>query len=159
MDIHHSKKIVVRQIGAPEPIFALDIYGYASLNTMYNILLTANNYDIHYILGILNSAFIRKFWLNNFADNKQLFPKIKGHQLEQLPIPIIPSIQQEKIAKKAQTMLDLNKELQATSANTDKHNSLKREIEKLDREINEAIYELYGLTNEEIKTVEREYYD
>ena len=52
-------------------------------------------------------------------------------------------------------MLDLNKELQATSANTDKHNSLKREIEKLDSEIDEAIYKLYGFTAEEIKTIEK----
>ena len=51
-------------------------------------------------------------------------------------------------------MLDLNKELRATSTNTDKHNSLKREIEKIDREIDEAIYKLYGFTNEEIKTIE-----
>ena len=52
-------------------------------------------------------------------------------------------------------MLDLNKEIQVTSANTDKHNSLKREIEKLDCEIDEAIYKLYELTNEEIQTIER----
>ena len=37
MDIHHSKKIVVRQVGNPEPIFAFDKYGYATLNTMYSI--------------------------------------------------------------------------------------------------------------------------
>jgi len=51
-------------------------------------------------------------------------------------------------------MPDLNKELQATSTNTDKHHSLKREIEKLDREIDEAIYKLYGLSVEEIKIIE-----
>ena len=37
---------------------------------------------------------------------------------------------------------------------TDKHNSLKREIDKLDSEIDEAIYKLYGFSNEEIKTIE-----
>jgi len=51
-------------------------------------------------------------------------------------------------------MLGLHKELQATSANTDKHNSLKRDIEKLDREIDEAIYKLYGLTIKEIEAIQ-----
>jgi len=51
-------------------------------------------------------------------------------------------------------MLDLNKELQVTSANTDKYNLLKQEIGKLDCEINEEIYKLYGLSNEEIKIIE-----
>jgi hypothetical protein len=52
-------------------------------------------------------------------------------------------------------MLDLNKELQATSAKTEKYNSLEREIEKLDHEIDDTIYKLYGLTNEDIKTIEQ----
>ena len=51
-------------------------------------------------------------------------------------------------------MLGLHKELQATSANTDKHNSLKRDIEKLDREIDKEVYKLYEFTEEEIKIVE-----
>jgi type II restriction/modification system DNA methylase subunit YeeA len=74
--------------------------------------------------------------------------------LKSLPIKKCAISEQEKIAKKAQTMLDLSKELQIISANTDKHNSLKQKIEKLDHEIDEAIYKLYGLTNEEIKTIE-----
>lgn len=85
-------------------------------------------------------------------------PQIRSGQrgpegIRQLPIPEASEAEQEKIAKKAQTMLDLNKELQATSANTNKHNSLKREIEKLDCKIDEAIYKLYELTAEEIKTI------
>lgn len=51
-------------------------------------------------------------------------------------------------------MFELNKELQATSANTDKHNMLKREIEKLDQEIDKQVYGLYNLNESEIKTIE-----
>ena len=47
--------------------------------------------------------------------------------------------EQEKIAKKAQQMLDLHKELRATSVNTDKHNALKRGIKKLDHDVDEVI--------------------
>jgi len=36
----------------------------------------------------------------------------------------------------------------------DKWHSLKNEIEKIEREIDEEIYKIYGLTNEEIKTIE-----
>lgn len=52
-------------------------------------------------------------------------------------------------------MLDLNKELQNTSANTDKYNLLKIEINQLDERIDQEIYKLYGLTEEEIKTIEQ----
>jgi type II restriction/modification system DNA methylase subunit YeeA len=67
-------------------------------------------------------------------------------------MPIIEKT--DSLENLAQQMLDLHKELQATSANTDKHNSLRREIEKLDREIDEVIYKLYGLNDEEIKIIE-----
>ena len=86
---------------------------------------------------------------------RKTFPQFKVKELATFPIPNASETDQEKIAKKTQLMLDLNKELQATYANTDKHNLLKRDIEKLDREIDEVIYKLYGLTVEEIITIEK----
>ncbi len=86
--------------------------------------------------------------------NKQK-AKQQIQKLATFPIPNTSQGKQEKIAKKSQTMLDLNKELQTISANTDKHNSLKREIEKLDCKIDEAIYKLYGLTDEDIRIIEQ----
>ncbi len=67
-------------------------------------------------------------------------------------MPIIEK--SDSLENLAQQMLDFYKELQATSVNTDRYNSLKREIEKLDHEIDSEVYKLYGLTNEEIKTIE-----
>lgn len=68
-------------------------------------------------------------------------------------MPIIEK--SDSLENLAQQILDFHKELQATSANTDKHNLLKWEIEKLDHEIDDSIYKLYGLTSEEIKIIEQ----
>ena len=110
------------------------------------------------MLAVLNSK-ITTFWFVNTFDKfqRKTFPQFKVKELATFPIPNASQTEQEKIAKKVQTMLELQKELKATSTNTDKHNSLKRDIEKLDREIDEAIYKLYGLTAEEIGTIENEY--
>jgi transcription initiation factor IIE alpha subunit len=53
-----------------------------------------------------------------------------------------------------QQILELCKKLLATSENTDKYNSLEREIENLDHEIDETIYKLYGLTDIGIRVIE-----
>ncbi|MBU1703650.1 N-6 DNA methylase [Patescibacteria group bacterium] len=111
MKKHHAKKIVVRQVGNPEPLFAYDEFGYASLNTMYNIIVTSKSFNPKYLLAILNSTFIKSFWLNNYSDNKKTFPKIKGHQLAHLPIPNTPMDQQLPLANKAEQMLELNRQL------------------------------------------------
>ena len=50
-------------------------------------------------------------------------------------------------------MLDLNKKLQDARLEQER-TMLSRQIEALDAAIDKLVYELYGLTNEEIKIVE-----
>ena len=112
MNIHHSKKIVVRQIGAPEPIFAFDKYGYATLNTMYSIKLTDDNFSYSYLLAILCSRLIKEWWLSKYSDNKDLFPKIKGGHLKTIPIPSISLADQQPFVELADKMQALTESLQ-----------------------------------------------
>jgi len=106
-------------------------------------------------LVLLNSNLFKFYYQSIVKQSGTIFPQVRISMLKSLPIKQCSMAEQEKIAKKAQTMLDINKELQATSANTDKHNLLKREIKKLDHEIDEVIYKLYGFSNEEIRTIEK----
>lgn len=112
MNIHHSKKIVVRQIGAPEPIFAYDREGYATLNTMYSIVVNKEYYSDLYVLSILSSSAIKKWWLSRYIDNKNLFPKIKGGQLKTIPVPILSLDEQSILVVLAKQILALHEQLQ-----------------------------------------------
>jgi len=50
--------------------------------------------------------------------------------------------------------MELYQDFHNTSKNTDKWHSLKAEIEKVEQQIDNEIYKLYGLTYEEIKIIE-----
>jgi hypothetical protein len=50
-------------------------------------------------------------------------------------------------------IISLNEEVQLATENSEKWNSIISEIEKTDEKINQEVYKLYGLTNEEIETV------
>jgi hypothetical protein len=50
-------------------------------------------------------------------------------------------------------MLDLHKRLQKAKSQADKE-ALGRQIAATDRQMDELVYELYGLTRDEIRTVE-----
>ena len=209
MKLHKSKKIVVRQVGNPEPIFAYDDKKIPSLNTMYNIVNIDKNFDDFYILSILNSKLMKKYWLSKYNDNKDLFPKIKGYQLKELPIKKISLEAQQPFIEKADKMLFLNKNLQELSQKfqrlltrkfeleklttklqdwyllefsefvkelkkskiklslkeeieweeiflekKEEAEKVKNEIEMTDKEIDGMVYELYGLSKEEVKIVE-----
>ena len=209
MKLHKSKKIVVRQVGNPEPVFAYDDKKIPSLNTMYNIVNIDKNFDDFYILSILNSKLMKKYWLSKYNDNKDLFPKIKGYQLKELPIKKISLEAQQPFIKKADKMLFLNKNLQELSQKfqrlltrkfeleklstklqdwylldfseftkelkkakiklslkeemeweeiflekKEEAEKVKNEIEMTDKEIDGMVYELYGLSEEEVRVVE-----
>ena len=158
IDLYQNPRILVRQIPSPPPhsINAIFVNENMLMNDRNSMIILSFKINYLFILAVLNSK-ITTFWFVNTFDKfqRKTFPQFKVKELAIFPIANANQAEQEKIAKKAQTMLDLNKELQATSANTDKHNSLKREIEKLDSEIDEAIYKLYGFTTEEIRTIEK----
>ena len=153
----NGARILIRQIPSPPPHSINAVFTDKEfLNDINSMVVFDFKCEALYLLAVLNSK-ITTFWFANTFDKfqRKTFPQFKVKELATFPIPNASETEQEKIAKKAQTMLELQKELQATSVNTDKHNSLKREIEKLDREIDEAIYKLYGLTAEEIRTIEK----
>ncbi|MBW7867378.1 MAG: N-6 DNA methylase [Brumimicrobium sp.] len=210
-DIYKKKRIVVRQIGQT-PIIGICEENILASNTLYSLYIKENKeFDLYYVLAILNSNFIKKYWLSKYSDGKQLFPKIKGYQLKQLPIKDIPPTAQQPFILKADLMLSLNKELQEITSKF--HRTLEREfslktlskkletwyelsyadflkelkkqkvelslgqkseweeyfvseqgkalalqtqINATDKEIDNMVYELYGLTEEEIKIVEGE---
>jgi len=152
----NGARILIRQIPSPPPHSINAVFSDKEfLNDINSMVVFDFKCEALYLLAVLNSK-ITTFWFANTFDKfqRKTFPQFKVKELATFPIPSANQAEQEKIAKKAQTILDLNKELQATSTNTDKHNSLKREIEKLDSEIDEAIYKLYGFRNEEIRTIE-----
>jgi len=157
--IFTSPRILIRQIPSKPPYCFNCIY----LENIYlneqstNNILDFKNVNPLFVLGVINSRLI-SFWFQYKLDKFQrnTFPRILVKEVAMIPILNVNQFEQEKIAKKAQTMIELHKELQATPANTDKYNLLKREIENLDHEIDETIYKLYGLNNKEIKIIEKE---
>lgn len=152
-------KLITRQIGR-HPIFALDAKGYQCLNTVFMVNLRVPAYDHRYVLGVLNSRLIAALWLLRYYDQRRTFPKIKGTYLKELPIRTVDfsnkaeKATHDRMVKLVDRMLDLHKRLATAKSPLDKER-LPREIESTDRQIDQLVYELYGLTGEEIALVER----
>jgi hypothetical protein len=79
--------------------------------------------------------------------------------IEQLPIRTIDfsdpadKARHDRMVALVESMLSLNKQLAAANTGHEK-TSLQRQIDATDRQIDQLVYELYGLTNEEIRIVE-----
>lgn len=79
-------------------------------------------------------------------------------QLDQLPI-VLPrksnNSVNEKLFSLVTQILTAKKQLQQAKTEGDK-NYLERKCERIDKEIDQLVYQLYGLTEDEVKIVEGE---
>ena len=156
---HRAKgKLLTRQIGR-YPSFALDAVGYHCLNTLFMVtLLELANLSTSFLLGVLNSKLLRVIWIGQFYDQRQTFPKIKGTYLKELPI-VLPDLSEpadkvrhDKLVSLVDKMLVLMPKLRAAKLESEKA-TLQNAVTATDQQIDALVYELYGLTQEEIGLV------
>lgn len=105
--------------------------------------------NLKYILAILNSR------LMNFIYSIS-FPSIQvaKNELAQLPLKE-PSPETKKyLAMMAERMLSLNKKLYNENLSNNEKKDIKITIKEIANEIDNKVYNLYGLTKEEIDVVE-----
>lgn len=155
-----SPRIIVRQIisGTPPRIYA----GYTE-EELYNTQIGFNilpkdetKVKIKFILGILNSKLMNYYHKEKFLDpTKTLFQKILIANAKKFPIKEVTIKEQDKIVSLVDQMLSLHKDLHKAKTDYEKK-VIERQIAATDKEIDRLVYELYGLTEEEIKIVEGE---
>jgi hypothetical protein len=142
------------------PIDHIKITACIPENKNYIIVDTVNqialNNDINqYVIWYLLNSKLTSWYAYRFIFGKAIRTmQFDNPTTARLPIPKNIKDNQVMLAKPIKELLKLGQELQATSANTDKWHSLKNEIEKLEKQIDQEIYKLYGLTKDEIKIIE-----
>lgn len=107
------------------------------------------------ILGILNSRLL-EFYLKKISTPFRGGYYSYGKRfIEKLPIKIDNKLILDKISKYSKRQLELNESIAPLqNKHTDEKAHLEKEIEQLDREIDEEVYKLYGITKEEKKVIE-----
>jgi len=153
-DVFEYTKIIWPGISAEVAAFAYDTAKYYGNDNIQLIL----NDDL-YLLGFLNSH-LTHFLLKSICDKVQGgFYRLKIIYISQLPIRTIDFFDPQDVARHdkmvglVERMLDLHKRLAETKAGHEK-TLLSRQIEATDKQIDNLVYELYGLSEDEIKIVE-----
>ncbi|NOK31194.1 class I SAM-dependent DNA methyltransferase [Helicobacter pylori E48] len=137
-----KEKIVYPCIMAKEPCFVYEEKGFYA-PAPANII-TGDKMEIKYITALLNSKCIyfamRKFYMGGGIEGE-----LKTNNLEKIPIPKITP-QNQKLARK---ITDGAKQILALKEKDPKANT-----QQLEKEIDALVYQLYNLTDEEIKIIE-----
>jgi hypothetical protein len=122
-------------------------------------ILVSPEYSRHYILGLLNSKLLEWFIRQSATQMRGGYFSYESRFIRNLPIRIInisepiDKARHEKMVDLVGQMLTLREQL--TAARTpDGKTRLQRQIDATDQQIDQLVYELYGLTEDEIQTVE-----
>ncbi len=137
-----NPRIIVLRKCAKEPIFSYVNFDCYVSATFY--IIKTKRFDSKFLVGLLNSLLIR-FWLKHRG-------KVQGnnYQIDKEPLMNIPLI---KITKSNKPTADkiivlVDKILEA------KEKDPKANTQRLEKEIDALVYQLYNLTDEEIKIIE-----
>ena len=139
---HHNYPRIAMQgmTGANDKIrivMSLVSQGYYLANSC-NYVFAPEGFDLEALLGILNSRLVNWFF-RCFSTNSN----VNGYEIDNLPIPYVSQEKQEAIKTKVLNVM--HKKNLNHYANT---STVESEIDRL-------VYQLYGLTEEEITVIER----
>ena len=153
-----TPKILLRKTG--DSITAtFDDSGIFPEQSLYFLFGGKTAMDFKYLLGIINSRVLNWFFKKNCLTNEKSIAQVKTVDLVKLPIRTIDFSQPAdkarhgKLVSLVEQMLAAKPQLARAQSDKDK-DFYANKCAALDREIDRHVYELYGLTDDEIKIVE-----
>lgn len=158
-----GERLLVRQIPNKQPYLVHAVFTEDQcLNDINSMVVFAPTTDISLkcLLGIINSRLV-SFWFSQTLDKLQrkIFPQFKVKELAAFPIrkfdlsKSADHSSHDKIVTLVEKMLVLHQQLAAAKTPQDT-TLLQRQIDATDKQIDQLVYQLYGLTDEEIALVE-----
>lgn len=146
---YFSPKIFMRQTG-DTVIASYDDSKLLCLNNLHVGNLINHDYDLKYILACVNSRLLNHYYHLISLEYGRAMAQTDIETIEQLPIKQAPNKQQSVIVNLVDKIISLNKEL-ATIENEEKQSSIQEKIDKVDEEIDVQIWQLYGMSNNQIR--------
>ncbi|WP_448520175.1 type IIG restriction enzyme/methyltransferase [Rhodoflexus sp.] len=137
---YEAQKIVIRQLGTRINA-TLSTNKEIATQSVYCLYSTSEYYTNELILAILNSKLIHFVYRSIFAE-KQQFPRILIENINNMVLPKQNPVSFRAVESLVTNILSIKK--QNPSANTT----------ELENQIDQLVYQLYGLTDEEIAIIE-----
>jgi hypothetical protein len=159
-EVHFAPhKLVVRQI-CEDPTACILTMPLAVSGNIFTVRAETMETEL-YLLGILNSHLTGFFWRTMFADFKTSFPQVTIFSLAQVPIHEIDGsapaehTRRSKLVGLVERMLQLTKQKHSDKLAPSQVDRVDREIAATDEEIDDLVYELYAISDEEREIIER----
>jgi hypothetical protein len=156
--ITNGERIIIRKTGynIVASLIADESYVIQNLYQSAQVV----RYSLRFLLGLLNSKFLTYYYRHILNPNTGgVFAQFRLNELNKLPIPDLDLADKNNknlynaFVKNVDILLQLNQELRMCFL-PEQQNRLKQRIAYTEQKIDETIYALYELSEEEVKIVE-----
>lgn len=152
-------RILIQRIVSKKCLDATFTDNHLVCNTDVITLKPKTKVNCKFYLAILSSKLIGAYIKsNNINLDRNVFPKINTNTLESVPVPDIDKVDKsivQEMTKMVDQLLKLNKEITATKLAT-QGSHLQSKIDYCESRINQIVYQLYELTEAEVKIAEEQ---
>jgi len=151
-DEYHFKgeRVLIRETGSKLTAIFLDSKLLCN-RSLYSIKIKACAIKPKYLAAILNSRVIQFYYQSKFKSETELFPKIRIAQVKLLPIKMINEKMQQIYITIVDKILSIIKDEDYLENPAKQAN-----VKEYEHQIDQMVYKLYDLTEEEMKIIEGE---
>jgi adenine-specific DNA-methyltransferase len=156
---NEPEKLVIRQTG--DSLIATFIKNGIICRNNLHIIISNSDLNIFFFLALLNSTLLNFVYETMNPEKGEALAEVKKTHVEHLPIPTLDlSVKADKtkhdnLVLLVDKMLEL-KQKEAAEKNQQLKTMISRQIDSVDKAIDTAVYQLYNLTDDEIKVVDGE---
>ena len=111
-----------------------------SRNNLHICIPNSEKYNLEFVLGILNSKLTDFIYYFLNPEKGEALAEVKKAHVEMLPLPLVSNEQQYEISRIVEMIIEKKKQSNDTAY--------------LEKEVDNHIYQLYGLSAEEIDIIE-----
>lgn len=147
-----SDKIVWADI-SKQPAFSVDLDNHLVLNSAYLLNSYDENYPLYYLVGLLNSN-VTNWIFRRISAILTTSMRFTKQYVSQIPIVDADKKIKDRIMELSKNIISYYDLFNSSDSTPSQKKVLKRQISTSEKELNEIVYSLYGLNEEEIKLIE-----
>jgi hypothetical protein len=159
MALFEGPRVLVRRIVGERLVICPVTDTMIADQLLHTVKVTVPNVDHRFLAALLGSRTIAYYFRKRFNRTEKTFPEIRVSELGAMPLPFRSPANKSDVATHDQIvtlvekMLDLHKQ-RAVVRTPHEQTALDRQISATDAQIDRLVYDLYGLTEDQIKLVE-----
>ena len=159
IELFEGPRVLVRRIVGERLVICPTTETLIADQLLHTVKPRTSNLDHRFLAAVLGSSSVAYYFRKRFNRTEKTFPEIRVAELSALPIPVLDfkkpadKSRHDKLVMLVDKLLGLMPKLRAATAESEKA-VLQNAVTATDQQIDQLVYELYGLTPEEIKLVE-----